>query len=96
MTVDATAMPSGIRNAALPDLAALLRDQQARKADIVARHGSAGSGCQCAATESPQRCAGVARDGPAPGSGPGGVVVRVGGVDGADGLEGVLDEAAPG
>jgi len=36
MTVDAAAMPSGIRNAALPDLAALLRDQQARKADIVA------------------------------------------------------------
>jgi hypothetical protein len=36
MTVDAAAVPSGIRNAALPDLAALLRDQQARKADIVA------------------------------------------------------------
>jgi hypothetical protein len=36
MTVDAAAVPSGIRNAALPDLAALLRDQQAQKADIVA------------------------------------------------------------
>jgi hypothetical protein len=36
MTVDAAAVPSGIRNAALPDLAALLREQQARKADIVA------------------------------------------------------------
>jgi hypothetical protein len=36
MTVDAAATPSGIRNATLPDLAALLRDQQAHKADIVA------------------------------------------------------------
>jgi hypothetical protein len=36
ITVDAAAVPSGIRNAALPDLAALLRGQQARKADIVA------------------------------------------------------------
>jgi hypothetical protein len=39
MTVDAAAVPSGIRNAALPDLAALLREQQARKADIVAPPG---------------------------------------------------------
>jgi hypothetical protein len=35
MTVDADPVPSGIRNAALEDLAALLRDQQARKVDIV-------------------------------------------------------------
>jgi hypothetical protein len=36
MTIDADAMPSGIRNATLEDLAALLQDQQARKVDIVA------------------------------------------------------------
>jgi hypothetical protein len=36
MTVDADPAPSGIRNATLEDLAALLRDQQARKVDIVA------------------------------------------------------------
>jgi hypothetical protein len=36
MTVDADPVPSGIRTATLEDLAALLRDQQARKVDIVA------------------------------------------------------------
>ena len=36
MTADTSAVPSGARNATLADLAALLRDQQARKVDIVA------------------------------------------------------------
>ncbi|MGH3068700.1 MAG: DUF932 domain-containing protein, partial [Streptosporangiaceae bacterium] len=38
MTIDASAVPSvpGARHATLEDLAALLRDQQARKVDIVA------------------------------------------------------------
>jgi hypothetical protein len=36
MTTDTPAAPPGARNATLQDLAALLRDQQARKADIVA------------------------------------------------------------
>ena len=37
MTIDTPAAPrSGVRNAGLADLAALLRDQQARKADFVA------------------------------------------------------------
>ncbi len=36
MTTDASAAPPGARNATLADLAALLRDQQARKADFVA------------------------------------------------------------
>ena len=36
MTMDASAVPAGARNATLADLAGLLRDQQARKADIVA------------------------------------------------------------
>jgi hypothetical protein len=36
MTVDAFAAPPGTRNATLTDLAGLLRDQQARKVDIVA------------------------------------------------------------
>ena len=36
MTIDTPAAPPGTRNATLADLAALLRDQQARKADIVA------------------------------------------------------------
>jgi hypothetical protein len=36
MTLDTSAAPPGVRNATLDDLAALLRDQQARKVDIVA------------------------------------------------------------
>ena len=36
MTLDTSAAPSGARNATLEDLAALLRDQQARKIDVVA------------------------------------------------------------
>jgi hypothetical protein len=36
MTIDTPAAPPGARNATLQDLATLLRDQQARKADIVA------------------------------------------------------------
>ena len=36
MTADTSAEPTGARNATLADLAALLRDQQARKVDIVA------------------------------------------------------------
>ena len=36
MTVDAGATRAGARNATLADLAGLLRDQQARKTDIVA------------------------------------------------------------
>jgi hypothetical protein len=36
MTADTSAAPTGARNATLADLAALLRDQQARKVDIVA------------------------------------------------------------
>jgi hypothetical protein len=36
MTLEADATPSDARNATLADLAALLRDQQARKADVVA------------------------------------------------------------
>ena len=36
MTPDTSAAPLGARNATLADLAALLRDQQARKVDIVA------------------------------------------------------------
>jgi hypothetical protein len=36
MTLDTFAAPPGVRNATLDDLAALLRDQQARKVDIVA------------------------------------------------------------
>jgi hypothetical protein len=36
MTADADGAPAGTRNATLADLAGLLRDQQARKADIVA------------------------------------------------------------
>jgi hypothetical protein len=36
MSTDASVAPSGARNATLADLAALLRDQQARKVDIVA------------------------------------------------------------
>jgi hypothetical protein len=36
MSTDASVAPMGARNATLSDLAALLRDQQARKADIVA------------------------------------------------------------
>ena len=35
-TSDVSASPAGTRNATLADLAALLRDQQARKVDIVA------------------------------------------------------------
>jgi hypothetical protein len=36
MTTDASVAPLGARNATLADLAALLRDQQARKVDVVA------------------------------------------------------------
>ena len=36
MSTDASVAPLGARNATLSDLAALLRDQQARKADVVA------------------------------------------------------------
>ena len=36
MTPDTQAAPAGARNATLADLAALLRDQQTRKVDIVA------------------------------------------------------------
>ena len=36
MTADISAAPSGARNATLADLAALLRDEQARKVDVVA------------------------------------------------------------
>ena len=36
MSTDASVTPLGARNATLSDLAALLRDQQARKVDVVA------------------------------------------------------------